>query len=59
MPQKRPVRPFIDHSLVESVSKRKYYRKGEDWEGLSLRVASFVASVETSLKEKKFWGAVL
>ena len=47
---KSQVRAFIDTSLVESVAKRKYYQKGEDWEKLSLRVASFIASVETSLE---------
>ncbi len=52
---KKAVRPFIDTSLVESVAKRKYYLKGENWERLALRVAAYVASVEETLEEKKYW----
>ena len=49
------VRPFVDTSLVESVAKRKYYQKGEDWEKLSLRVASYVASVESVDENRQYW----
>ena len=52
---KKQVRPFIDNSLVENVAKRKYYRKGEDWTRLALRVATHVAAIEEDPKERAFW----
>jgi ribonucleoside-diphosphate reductase alpha chain len=52
---KQVVRPFIDTSLVESVTKRKYYQPGENWEKLSLRVASYIASAESDLESRQYW----
>lgn len=37
---------------AERILRRKYYLQGEDFEGLCLRVANFVASKET---DRKFW----
>lgn len=52
---KKQVRPFIDNSLVENVARRKYYKKGENWQKLATRVAVHVAAIEKDPEARAFW----
>jgi len=34
---------FESQDMIEKICKRKYYKRGEDWDALALRVATYVA----------------